>query len=177
MSCHPKVFDESLQSLQNVSLSSLWPPMLNPYSLQLVVDSTSSVYLFASSPRSNIDEYVWVLSPRQWIQHASWRAPLQISNNRTANYILAINNQDYLYFQQTSGYKTLYITDQQGEPQWTIQLGTDNMSDPWINAVAIVRSVSDVAHIHPQIVRVRARQQWQACRCVRCSVERLLAAV
>ena len=138
-SFHLKVFDESLQSLKNVSMASLQPSASSTWELQLLVDSVNSVYLFSSVPGSTNDGYVWVLSPRQWLQQASWKAPIRTSTNRTdtAYYVIAIDSQDYLYFQQTNGYKMLYITDQQGALQYSYQLGSGNTSSPWIDAVAI----------------------------------------
>ena len=131
------VFDESLELLKTVKLQTLQPPVTLSYALQVVVDSTNSVYLFSSSPGRKIDGQVWVLSPRQWIQQASWQAPIQLSNNRTAYYRMAIDSQDYLYFQAINGYKNLYITDQQGALQMNYQMGTGNRSEPWIDDLVI----------------------------------------
>ena len=133
------VLDESLRSVKNVSLRSLQPPVLDVQYLQLVVDSTNALYLFNSGSDSSTDGQVWRLSPRQWLQSASWKAPIQLRNNitTTSSYVMAIDSDDYLYFQQINGYKMLYITSQKGQLQYTYQLGTGNMSDPWIEDVAI----------------------------------------
>ena len=84
-----KVFDEQLRSLKNVSLDELRPPPPRTVELQLVVDSTNAVYLFSSAAgNSSANGRVWVLSPREWQQQATWQAPITLSGNR---YLAAID--------------------------------------------------------------------------------------
>ena len=134
---HLKVLDASLRPVKNVSLVELQPALYSAYSVQVVVDSTNSIYLFDESgqPGMGTNGVVWVLGPRQFVQQSVWKAP--ISSNFTDRFIMAIDNQDYLYFQARSGYKMLYITDQSGALQSSYQLGSGSMASPSIEAVAI----------------------------------------
>ena len=136
---HTAVLDQSLRSVKNISLTSLQLQLLHVQYLQLVVDSTNAVYLFDSAWGSSTEGRVLVLSSRQWLQSASWRAPISLQSNITSqsNYVMAIDSDDYLYFQQINGYKMLYITSQKGQLQYTYQLGTGNASEPWIEDVVI----------------------------------------
>ena len=134
---HVKVFDDSMTSVKNVSLTDLQPTLWYGYNVQIAVDSLDSVYLFDSSPGADTDGQVWVLSPRGWLQSASWKAPIQTSSNWTAYYLMTVDSQDYLYFQSTNTYKMLYIADRKGQLQQSFQLGTGDSSDLWINDVAV----------------------------------------
>ena len=134
------VLDASLGSLANISVTSLQPPLSDPLEAQLAVDSANSVYLFSSAPGTPTYGYVWVLSPRQWVQQAAWLAPVPLSFSLAAawmEYVLAIDNTGLLYFQQSSGNQTLYLTDQQGRLQYSYQLGTGDVGEPWIRDVAV----------------------------------------
>ena len=128
------VFNSGLTQLHNLSFSTL-QPTTTTRDMQVVVDSTNTVFLFDGNPFSSTFGCVWTLSARGWQQLSSWQAPINLDNQTF--YLLAIDNQDYLYFQQVSGYKMLYITDRSGAVLMSYQLGTGNASDPDIDDVAI----------------------------------------
>ena len=128
-----KVFDAQLQSVKNITVKSLQPPVSYAETMQLVVDSSNFVYLFDVIERTV--PQVWVLSPRQWMQQAYWQAPIPTGNS--TRYVLAIDNTDYLYFQQVSGDKNLFITDVKGSLQYTYQLSRGDIDEPDIRDVTI----------------------------------------
>ena len=133
------VLDEQLHPLRNVSLNDLRPRSVFPAFLQLAVDSGDTVYLFDSSPRSATDGRVWSLSPREWRQQATWQAPVErtaVNGTEALYYVMAIDSQDALYFQQISSYRTLFITDQRGELQYSQRLA-NSTGGPDISDVAI----------------------------------------
>ena len=134
---HVLVLDEQLRQVKSISSSSLDPPLAQAYNLQLAVDSSDTVYLFNSNPGVPLDGQVWALNSREWRQTMSWRAPVNTSNSWAEQYVLAIDNQDYLYFQQTNGAKQLVIADQKGTQQFAMQLGSGSESEPWISDVVV----------------------------------------
>ena len=129
------VLDGDLNQVGGVPFSSLKPAPSDTREMQLIVDSTDTIYLFDSYQRSSALGTVWVLSPNQWTQQQTWKAPISLTNYTGC--VLAIDNADYLYFQDASGYQMLWITDDAGAVQAQFQLGTGNMSEPRITDVAI----------------------------------------
>ena len=88
------VLDEQLRSVKNVSLSELQPRSTGPDRLQLAVDSGNAVYLFESLAKQPSDGRVWVLSPREWRQQATWLAPVErtaANDSVSLTYVMAVD--------------------------------------------------------------------------------------
>ena len=131
------IFDGNLTLQTNISLSTL-KPATSTYDLQIVIDyNGNTVYLFDGNPYSNTRGYVWVLrgDGRTWTQLNTFNAPINLANY--TGYVIGIDHTGLLYFQAVSGYKIVYISDAYGGLQAQFQLGTGNMSEPWIDDIAI----------------------------------------
>ena len=103
------VFDPSLTPLFNRTLSTLSPPCTTP-DPQLVVDSDGYLYL-ATGDASKEPPAVWVLDRRRLIQVDRWSVKLPI----TASYLLALDAQDTVYFQETSNSRQTYLVSTGGD--------------------------------------------------------------
>ena len=97
------IFNSELTLLTNISFSSLMPPS-DARAVQLAIDSNDTVWLFDGKPSpfssTNTRGHVWALSPHQWQQQSSWQAPITLAT--TTSYVMAIDNNDSLCFQQVS---------------------------------------------------------------------------
>ena len=115
---HLLQFDDRLQPLRTLSLERLEPPL--SAEAQVVADSQGFLYLFpASFPHTEggTAARVWVLDSASGQQVDSWEAPIRFSaarDNRT-DYILAIDGQDTLYFQQTGWEQLTFLVSTGGE--------------------------------------------------------------
>ena len=120
---HLLTFDAQLRPLQNASLASLKPvgvPTL------LVLDSNRYLYLFTDSVYfPQLNPTVWVLEPRRLVQVDAWQAPIPIlprSSPNFTSYLLAIDADDLLYFQQTTAGQRTLIASTGGDAVATLDL-------------------------------------------------------
>ena len=133
------VFNAALSPLRNVSLATLTPPSR---ATQVVVDSTSYVFLFGTS---ETDATVWVLEPRFSRQVDTWRAPVPLFPTRTVNstsYVLAIDASDTLYFQQQRGNRLTFLTDTGSNLQAVLDLFAPWRADGSLSTLPLVADVA-----------------------------------